>query len=579
MFDPNKANYQVALRDFQRARKQAALQQVITRLRGQSNELLCYDTIRKQLKATGEPVKLGLQEIPLTKIVGSVGRYEDFTRSFLPKKDEDQDRWVGVKTAVQDMTGMPPIDVYQVGDIYFVQDGNHRVSIARQLGTDTISAYVTKVNTRVPLTSDDDPSEIICKAFYAEFLEETNLDTLYPDADLLMTFCDEYDLFLRQITVEKALLAEEQPHLSGEALWETAVSNWYEKVYLPIIHIIREMGVLHRFPNRTEADMYLVLSERHEELVERLGWKVDMGTAVTDLIDSHKKQKNLLNRWLTQLAPRFDQGPEPGLWRRQQLARQRNNRLFEHMLVEVNGRDDGWLLLDQFLDMAKFDQDHILGLHVVPDESFLNKKKIQKIRQKFQEKCHHANIKGELAIEVSPNPMRPFIERAAWADLIVVSNERPPAYEALPRLDPYIKQLVQHSPRPLLIVPSGGYVNFSKACLGYDGSAKANEALFMATYMASKWGTSLTVVTVETNNTTETQLNKAKEYIANHGVHATYVLGKSGIAEALIEEAEEHDCTYFVIGGFSFRPFRHYVIGSTAEQLLRASQIPVFICR
>lgn len=579
MINSEKANYDVALRDFQRARKQAALQQILARLRGESNELLCYDTVRQQLKVTGAPVKLGLQEIPLDKIVGSVGRFEDFSRSFLPLRDTDQERWVGVKTAVQSMKGMPPIEVYQVGDSYFVQDGNHRVSIARQLGTETISAYVTKVDTRVPLTAEDDASEIICKSFYADFLEQTNLDAFYPDANLLMTFCDEYDVLLGQIRVEAALMGQGES-IPDSPYPETAVRQWYENVYLPVIRVIREMGILYRFPQRTETDLYLVLSERHNELEEALGWEVEMETAVSHLVEEGEvQQENFINRLLKSIMPGLEPGPKPGVWRRQQLARQRENRLFEHMLVEVNGREDGWLLLDQLLEMAKFDQDHILGLHVVPDNSLLKEARIEKIRRTFIKKSRAANIKGELAVEVNPNPYAPFISRAAWADLIIVSNERPPAYEALPRLDPQLKQLIQLSSRPLLIVPMGGKIDFSRACLGYDGSAKAKEALYMATYMASKWGTALTVVTVETNNTSEEKLNQARHYIESHGVNASYHLRKEHIVDSLLQVAEEEECTYFVMGGFSYRPFRHLVLGSTAEGVLRESQIPVFICR
>ena len=143
--------------------------------------MLAYDYVSQQLRGTGT-IDRGLQEIPLDAIVGSVGRYDDFTRDFLPKKDSIQDRWAGVKAAILNMTGMTPISVYQIGEGYFVRDGNHRVSVARQLGTPTITALVTEVKTRVPLAIDDDLDEVKCKARYAEFLEVTKLDELRPEA-------------------------------------------------------------------------------------------------------------------------------------------------------------------------------------------------------------------------------------------------------------------------------------------------------------------------------------------------------------------------------------------------------------
>jgi uncharacterized ParB-like nuclease family protein len=140
--DRERLIYNTAVEDFKRARKAAALQQLLARLTGKSADLLAYNEVRDQLGAT-EFIEQGIQEIPLDAIVGSVGRYRDFTRSFLPKHDSNKARWARVRTAVIDMVGMPPIDVYQVGEVYFVIDGNHRVSIARQLGTKTISARVT----------------------------------------------------------------------------------------------------------------------------------------------------------------------------------------------------------------------------------------------------------------------------------------------------------------------------------------------------------------------------------------------------------------------------------------------------
>ena len=111
------------------------------------------------------------------------------------------------------MTGIPPIEVYQVGDAYFVQDGNHRVSIARRLNSKTITAYVIEVKTRVPFAADDDPNEIICKAHYADFLEKSNLDKLRPDVDLQMTFCGQYQIFLEQIEAEfKAVKSLQKKH-------------------------------------------------------------------------------------------------------------------------------------------------------------------------------------------------------------------------------------------------------------------------------------------------------------------------------------------------------------------------------
>jgi hypothetical protein len=124
-------NFSSAVQDFYRARNQAALKEVLGRLTGRSTELLSYEDVRQKVRASGV-ISRSLQEIPVEAIIGSVGRYNDFTRDFLPRLDSDQNRWANVKVAVHDLSGVPPVELYKVGDIYFVHDGHHRISVARQ---------------------------------------------------------------------------------------------------------------------------------------------------------------------------------------------------------------------------------------------------------------------------------------------------------------------------------------------------------------------------------------------------------------------------------------------------------------
>src|ERR1044071_4884199 len=126
-------NYQLAVQDFQSAHLRAKLQGVLARVTGRSNELLSYDEIAGRLKLQGRSDK-GMQTIPVDSIIGSVGRYTDFTRTFLPRHAKAQQRWANVKAATLDPLGqgLQPIEVYKVSDVYFVIDGNHRVSIARR---------------------------------------------------------------------------------------------------------------------------------------------------------------------------------------------------------------------------------------------------------------------------------------------------------------------------------------------------------------------------------------------------------------------------------------------------------------
>ena len=151
-----------AVQDFHQARRQATLQEMMARFTGQSTKLLSFNDISQKLKPT-DAVEKGIQEIPLEAIVGSCGRYEDFSRSFLPLRSSNEARWALVQTYIQDkgLANIPPIGVYQIGEVYFVSDGNHRVSIARRMGATHIRAQVTKLETKVGLSPDDQPDELI----------------------------------------------------------------------------------------------------------------------------------------------------------------------------------------------------------------------------------------------------------------------------------------------------------------------------------------------------------------------------------------------------------------------------------
>ena len=577
MTNLTSSNYEIAVRDFQRARREAALQQILARLRGKSSTLLCYDEVRRQLRA-GPAVERGLQEISLDKVVGSVGRYRDFTRTFFPKKYSDQERWAQVKAAITDMKGMPPIEVYQIGEAYFVKDGNHRVSVARQLGTATISAYVTEVETRVPLTAADDPDEVICKAHYADFLEKTNLDKLRPESDLLMTFCGQYQVLLDQIEAECRLLAKHENKQCRQADWDQAVVKWFEEVYLPLVHIIRELGVMRRFPERTEADIYVFLSEQQEALEAALGWHIDPETAVPELIRS-KQTPLLFNRVLDTVAPGLKEEPATGRWRRQQLALHRENYLFENILVLLEGIPGDWQILDQIIHLAQRDNDHILGLHVVPDKSAQNDEMIRAISAEFEQRCQAAGLRGEFAVATGRIDQA-VVKRAAWVDLVVVNLTHPPDPHPLARIRSNWAGMIQRCPRPILAIPNAIHSAQDRVLLAYDGSPKADEALFVTTYLTLRWQKALTVLTVETSHTSAATLDRARDYLQHHGVTwAEYVRHGGPISRAILETAEAHTINLLIMGGFGWRPIFRLVLGSTVEQLLREFKQPMLICR
>ncbi|WP_420644413.1 universal stress protein [Candidatus Leptofilum sp.] len=571
---PRTVVYNTAVEDFKRARRAAAMQQMMARLTGKSADLLAYDDVCQAVKSS-DGVQQGVYEIPLDAIVGSVGRYQDFTRAFWPKNDSDEERWVRVKTAVNDMVGMPPIEVYKVGEVYFVIDGNHRVSIARQLGTDSITARVTEVQLRVPLSAEDDPDEIICKARYAEFLERTNLDNLRPQADLLLTFCGQYHQLLDQIEAHAELLAAK-----GEALdANTAACRWYDEVYLPVLRHIQAQGIMRLFPERTSADMYILFSERRAELESSLGWEIEPETAVSQLISDVVEKPKGLAGWLQALVPpELVEGPPPGRWREFQATRAMG-RLFADYLVGIRGSETDWLMLDEVIRVAQRDNDRLLGLHVVPKASQRNSSSVAKIRERFLQTCAEAGLVGEFAVEVG-SVRETIVKRAAFADLVVLNLAHPPGPQPRERLGNRFSQLVQHCPRPILAVPSYAKMPMERTLLAYDGSPKADEALFVATYLAARWPLSLTVVTVETEHTSAEALERAQAYLTENGVQdVDYVLRQRPIADAVLETAVAQDIDFLIMGGFGFRPMMHLMLGSTVDTILRRFKHPILICR
>ncbi|MEW6278944.1 MAG: transcriptional regulator [Candidatus Eremiobacterota bacterium] len=229
-----------------------------------SERLLSFDEVQELLREKRE-IPRGTRMIPIENIVGSVGRYRDFDRHFLPLNPASEERWKRLDVALNQMITLPPIEVFQVGQVYFVRDGNHRVSVARANGLREIEAHVTEIPTRVSVTPDVDIDELIGRAQRARFLEASGLD---ESCDIRLTGSARYEVLLEHIEVHRYYLCLEQHRdLSlQEAAW-----SWYHGVYQPVLEAIRSTEVLKQFPSRSEADLYLWVAYHRERLREQLG--------------------------------------------------------------------------------------------------------------------------------------------------------------------------------------------------------------------------------------------------------------------------------------------------------------------
>jgi len=174
----------------------------------------------------------------------------------LPAQTHTADRWKAINSFYYRDEALPPVKLYQVGDVYFVLDGNHRVSVAREHGVEYIDAEVIEVRSRVPLTPDVNADDLEILGEYERFLECTQLDQLRPEQNIRFTIAGGYEQLLEHIAVHCYFMGiDEQRDVSEE----TAVTHWYDTVYVPVIEVIREQNVLADFPGRTEADLYLWL--------------------------------------------------------------------------------------------------------------------------------------------------------------------------------------------------------------------------------------------------------------------------------------------------------------------------------
>lgn len=261
--DPDSAiSVAESQRNFARARLSAFWEEVRGLLTGRSIDLLRFEEVKHALRLRDERY-LGLQEIPLAKVVGSVGRYRDFTRSFLPRTNAIRSRWQRLDAMARGPSGFPPIEVYKVGEVYFVVDGNHRVSVANQLGAKTIEAYVTDLPTPIMIDENVTTDELAKKQGLVDFLNTTHLDAIRPEAQINLTEPGRYRQFLEHIDVHRYFMGLDQKR---EIPYPEAVASWYDNVYMPLVGLIRKYEILEHFPGRTEADLYAWLIKHQEAL-------------------------------------------------------------------------------------------------------------------------------------------------------------------------------------------------------------------------------------------------------------------------------------------------------------------------
>jgi hypothetical protein len=254
--------------DFLRARRRAALGELAGRLRGQAGDvrtLLPFEEVIAALGRIGER-KLGLQTIRLDTIVGSVDRSEEFDADLRPRTRRVRQRWQRINAAQRKGEGMPPITVYRVGGLHFIEDGHHRVSVARHLGHEVIEARVTEVQTRVSPGEGLKLTDLPAKSHERLFMERVPLTA---KARARITFSDPERGYAELAEGVEAWGFRLIQGL-GEPLDRIEVAeSWFRDEFVPVVETLKEADLIGR---GTEADAYLRVANLRYQLLRTHDW-------------------------------------------------------------------------------------------------------------------------------------------------------------------------------------------------------------------------------------------------------------------------------------------------------------------
>lgn len=251
--------------DFSKARAKARMQSLLSALQWKNTSLLSFYEVTKLVKPRLETYR-GVMPIKIDKIIGSEGRYHDFTLAFYPKKDMLRDRWQSVDDAhLKDIT-LPPISVYKLSDCYFVRDGNHRVSVAKAQGVEFIDAEVVELDSQIELTpgmTKRQLTKVVVEYERKRVIEEYHLTDIMDMEIVKFSAPGMYAELINHILVHKYYLNQD---IEEEIPFDTAALNWYREVFLPIFRHIKQDGLLQTFPGKTYGDLYMWIVRRWDDL-------------------------------------------------------------------------------------------------------------------------------------------------------------------------------------------------------------------------------------------------------------------------------------------------------------------------
>lgn len=284
--------------DFNKAHTKAFINEIQHLLSPEEASLISLNDVKQMIKSNAETY-IGMKVIPIDKIVGSEGRYKDFDNRFFPKSTHLKNRWQHVdEAAIKDIT-LPPIKVYELAGLYFVRDGNHRVSVAKARGTEFIDAEVVSLQSEIKLKKADSLKEISKQIINYEkrvFYSETGFGDITDYWCLDFSSPGRYDVIYNHILTHKYYM---NLNKETEISMEEAIKSWFFNVYFPLVSIIREKYILRNFPGRTLADLYVWTVRYWDDLKKKFGDDIPMDEAVNGFTKHYKipLAKRILNRF------------------------------------------------------------------------------------------------------------------------------------------------------------------------------------------------------------------------------------------------------------------------------------------
>lgn len=263
--------------DFQRARRRQVLGQVAAQLQRKPSdvsEMLLFDDVVAALGRTGER-RHGLQIVALATIVGSVDRVRDFDCWFHPRARVNRQRWIQLAMAQRRGEFIPPVDLYRIGELHFVRDGHHRVSVALALHLRTIDGYVTEVTTRLDAAGIRHRGDLVTKYQRRLFLDRVPLPG--PEmASILVTRPRSYIELSEAVEAWGFRLIQQEARYVDRA---TVARRWYAEEFQPVVRMLGEAGLV---GDSTDADAYLRLCEHRNRLPDTLRWPEDVVERLRD---------------------------------------------------------------------------------------------------------------------------------------------------------------------------------------------------------------------------------------------------------------------------------------------------------